>query len=161
MVSCWHDRVLQGGGAPVVQGGESLGAWYDRCGRNGITHTHVMVVATTLTPALGLQGVDIPDVLTVVQWRVPKDLNTLMQRFGRAGRDFSLQAVAILLAEPKWFLEDHQKRLTRKRKRIQKGKQKASRPRPRADTGARTSNVCSSDDGSDSEGETSINTGKK
>ena len=63
-----------------------------------------------------LQGVDIPDVLIVVQWRAPRDLNTLMQRFGRAGRDFSLQAVGILLAEPKWFLEDHQKRLARKRK---------------------------------------------
>jgi superfamily II DNA/RNA helicase len=63
-----------------------------------------------------LQGVDILDVLTVVQWRVPKDLNILMQQFGCAAQDFSLQAVAILVAEPKWFLEDHQKRLARKRK---------------------------------------------
>jgi hypothetical protein len=30
-----------------------------------------------------------------------------MQHFGHAGRDFSLQAIAILLAEPKWFLEDY------------------------------------------------------
>ena len=95
--------------------------------------------------------------MTVVQWRAPKDLNTLMQRFGRAARDFSLQAVAILIAEPRWFLEDHQKRLARKRKRSQKGKRKASKtakgPRPRADTG----DVSSSDN--DSGGETDTNTG--
>ena len=115
------------------------------------------VVVMSLTPVLCLQGVDIPDVLTVVQWRVPKDLNTLMQRFGRAGRDFSLQAVAILLAEPKWFLEDHQKRLARKRKQSQKRRKKALKPR--TEVGARTGDVSSSNNESDSEGETSQNAG--
>ena len=62
--------------------------------------------------------------LTVVQWRAPKDLNTLMQRFGHAGRDFLLQAVAILLAEPKWFLEDHEKWLAWKRKEVRRGERK-------------------------------------
>jgi len=94
-----------------------------------------------------------------MQWRAPKDLNTLIQRFGHAGRDFSLQAVAILLAEPKWFLEDHQKRLARKRKRTEKRKKKVSRLR--AITGARTSDVSSSENVSDLEGETSLNAGNK
>jgi len=81
-----------------------------------------------------------------------------MQRFGRAGQDFSLQAVAILIAEPKWFLEDHQKKLAQKRKRIQKGKKKASRPRTNA--GARTGDVSSSDE-SGSGGDTGTNAGNK
>jgi len=96
-------------------------------------------------------------VLTVVQWRAPKDLNTLIQHFGHAGRDFLLQAVAILLAEPKWFLEDHEKWLVQKRKRSQKGGKKASRPR--AEPGARTSDISSSDNESNSEGETGMNAG--
>ena len=85
-----------------------------------------------------------------------------MQRFGRAGRDFSLQAVAILLAEPTWFLEDHQKRLVQKRKRrlrSQKGGKKASSAR--TDTGTRTNDVSSSDNEPDSEGDNSMNAGNK
>jgi len=65
----------------------------------------------------------------------------------------------ILLAEPKWFLEDHQKKLAKKRKRSRKGRKKASRPR--TDTGARASDVGSSNNESDSEGETGINAGNK
>ena len=117
------------------------------------------VAATSLTLRLHFQGVDIPDVLTVVQWRVPKDLNTLMQHFGHAGQEFSLQAVAILLAEPKWFLEDHQKRHAQKRKRIQNRKKKASRPR--TDAGARTGNFSLLDNVSGSEGDTGTNAGNK
>ena len=66
------------------------------------------------------QGIDIPDVLMVVQWKVTTDLNILIQRFGRAARNFALQAVAILIAEPKWFYDEHERKQTRKRKRQQK-----------------------------------------
>ncbi|KAI0072283.1 hypothetical protein K474DRAFT_1555970, partial [Panus rudis PR-1116 ss-1] len=52
------------------------------------------------------QGLDVPDILIVVQWKVPKDINTLMQRFGRAVRNQALQGTAILIAEPQWFYED-------------------------------------------------------
>ena len=117
------------------------------------------VVGMSLTHVLHLQGVNIPDVLTVVQWRVPKDLNTLMQHFRCAGQDFSLQAVAVLLAEPKWFLEDHKKKLARKRKRSQMGKKKVLRAR--TNTRGRASNVSSSDNESDSEGENNMNTGNE
>lgn len=124
--------------------------WEEWCG----LHADYVVV-TYLTPVFHLQGVNIPDVLIVMQWRVPKDLNTLIQHFGHAGRDFLLQAIAILLAELQWFLEDHQKKLAQKRKQGQKGRKKASRLR--TETGARTSNVSSSDNESDSEGETAGN----
>ena len=67
-----------------------------------------------------LQGLDIPDVLIVVQWKVPKDLNTLVQRFGRAVRNPDLQGVAILIAEPGWFYETRlSQEASRKRKRGQ------------------------------------------
>lgn len=65
-----------------------------------------------------LQGLDIPDISIVVQWKVPKDLNTLVQRFGRAVRSPDLQGVAILLAEPTWFYETRlAQEASRKRKR--------------------------------------------
>ena len=64
------------------------------------------------------QGLDIPDISIVVQWKVPKDLNTLVQRFGRAVRCPDLQGVAILLAEPTWFYETRlAQEASRKRKR--------------------------------------------
>jgi hypothetical protein len=71
---------------------------------------------TSLTHCPRLQGVDIPDVLVIVQWRAPKDLNILIQCFGCAAQDFSLQAVAILIAEPRWFLEEDRKEQACKRK---------------------------------------------
>ena len=64
----------------------------------------------------------------------------------------------ILIAELKWFLEDHQKKLAQKRKRIQKGKKKASRLR--TDAGARTGDISSLDE-LVSEGDTSANADNK
>ncbi|KAI0075498.1 hypothetical protein K474DRAFT_1571033, partial [Panus rudis PR-1116 ss-1] len=51
------------------------------------------------------QGLNIRDIIIVVQWKVPKDMNVLMQRFGRAVRDQELQGFAILIAEPSAFYE--------------------------------------------------------
>ncbi|PSS32230.1 hypothetical protein PHLCEN_2v1999 [Hermanssonia centrifuga] len=65
----------------------------------------------------GGMGLDIADVKIVVQWKVPKSLNTLMQRFGRAARNPLLQGIAILLAEPSWFYEERLALEQRKRKR--------------------------------------------
>ncbi|KAA1480151.1 hypothetical protein DENSPDRAFT_759362, partial [Dentipellis sp. KUC8613] len=48
-------------------------------------------------------GVDLPDIDIVVQWRATCDMRTLWQRFGRAARDPTRTAKALLLAEPKWF----------------------------------------------------------
>lgn len=49
------------------------------------------------------QGLDLPDIYYVVQWKVTCDLSSLWQRFGRGGRGQDTQAVAILLVEKKYF----------------------------------------------------------
>ncbi|EPS96960.1 hypothetical protein FOMPIDRAFT_1094615, partial [Fomitopsis schrenkii] len=49
------------------------------------------------------QGIDVRNIRVVVQWRLTCDLNTLWQRFGRAARDPSLDAIAILFVEAKYF----------------------------------------------------------
>ena len=44
-----------------------------------------------------------------MQWKVPADLNTLMQRFSRGVRNPSLISIAILIAESWYFYDEHQK----------------------------------------------------
>ncbi|KAG0014077.1 ATP-dependent DNA helicase sgs1, partial [Podila clonocystis] len=51
------------------------------------------------TDACGM-GCDISDVITVIQYDLPQDLTSLVQRFGRAARRPGLQGFAILLAPP-------------------------------------------------------------
>lgn len=50
-----------------------------------------------------MQGLDIPNILLVVQYKLPKVLCTLLQRLGRAARDKSLNGEGILIAESKYF----------------------------------------------------------
>ncbi|THH15237.1 hypothetical protein EUX98_g9498 [Antrodiella citrinella] len=64
----------------------------------------------------GGMGLDIADILIVVQWKVPIDLNTLIQRIGRAVRDQELEGIAILLAESSAFYEGLLDKEVRKRK---------------------------------------------
>ncbi|KAI0085495.1 hypothetical protein BDY19DRAFT_875077, partial [Irpex rosettiformis] len=52
------------------------------------------------------QGLDVPNIEIVVQYKATMGLDTLIQRFGRAVRDVRLQGVAILIAEPHWFYEE-------------------------------------------------------
>jgi superfamily II DNA/RNA helicase len=59
------------------------------------------------------QGIDIPDIELVVQYRVPRELSTWWQRAGRAGRNLGIKATAILLAEP-CFFDDEKERLAAK-----------------------------------------------
>ncbi|KAJ3715337.1 P-loop containing nucleoside triphosphate hydrolase protein [Lentinula raphanica] len=68
-----------------------------------------------VTDAFGM-SLDLPDVCTVVQYRMPNDMCTLWQRFGRAGRDFSLEATAVLLVENSHFDADRIAAMNRKRK---------------------------------------------
>jgi len=46
---------------------------------------------------------DLRRVKVVVQYKVPKSPDTLVQRFGQAAQDQSINAVAILLAEKGYF----------------------------------------------------------
>jgi len=56
-----------------------------------------------------LQGIDLPDLTLVVQYRVPKELSTFIQRAGRAAHNPNLQATAVLLAEPSYFDDEKEK----------------------------------------------------
>lgn len=76
------------------------------------------------------QGLDLPDVEIVVQYRVPGDLCTLWQRFGRSGRAVGSEATAILLVESTYFDEDRKKKLAAKLK--SSAKRKAAKHGPAA-----------------------------
>lgn len=64
------------------------------------TETHRIIA----TP----QGIDIPNIDIVIQYKVPKDLCSLAQRFGRAARDLARNGKAVLFAEPSFFAEEQQ-----------------------------------------------------
>ncbi|KAG1880052.1 P-loop containing nucleoside triphosphate hydrolase protein, partial [Suillus subluteus] len=71
------------------------------------------------TESFGM-GMDVPDILLVIQWRATCKLATLWQRWGRAVRDRGLQGTAILFAEKEYFddvqEEKRQRQETKKRK---------------------------------------------
>ncbi|KAI0631312.1 P-loop containing nucleoside triphosphate hydrolase protein [Trametes polyzona] len=80
------------------------------------------------TDSFGM-GVDIRDVKIVVQWRLSCNMDTLVQRIGRAARGPGTEAVAVILVEGKYF--DEEKAAAAKRaekraeKRLEADKQKA------------------------------------
>ncbi|KAI0309162.1 hypothetical protein OF83DRAFT_1045589, partial [Amylostereum chailletii] len=49
------------------------------------------------------QGIDIPDIQVIIQWKLTCNMDTLWQRFGRAARDPSLEGIAIVFVEPKYL----------------------------------------------------------
>lgn len=88
---------------------------------------------------LYLQGLDIADIIIVVQWKVPKDLNTLIQRFGRAVRDLQLEGIAVLFAEPGAFYEGLLEAESRKRKATEK-RESTQNKRQKTTTGSAVAN---------------------
>ncbi|KAJ3764578.1 P-loop containing nucleoside triphosphate hydrolase protein, partial [Lentinula raphanica] len=83
-----------------------------------------------VTDAFGM-GLDLPDVQIVVQYRMPADMCTLWQRFGRAGRDFSLEAIAVLLVENSHFDTERVQVINRKRQAAAQASERAAkRARP-------------------------------
>lgn len=58
---------------------------------------------------LCMQGIDIPDIYQVVQYRVPSSLSTWWQRAGRAVRNLDLDGTAILISEPSHFDDEKAK----------------------------------------------------
>ncbi|KAF8723171.1 hypothetical protein AX14_009490 [Amanita brunnescens Koide BX004] len=64
------------------------------------------------TEAAGM-GCDIPHIVRVVQFSVPKSLDIWLQRGGRAGRDKSIHAEAILMVQPSVFQEVSHKKSER------------------------------------------------
>ncbi|KAI6120804.1 hypothetical protein EV401DRAFT_1838287, partial [Pisolithus croceorrhizus] len=49
------------------------------------------------------QGMDVPDISLVIQWRATCKLAALWQRFGRAVHDKRLTGTALLFAEKEHF----------------------------------------------------------
>jgi len=49
------------------------------------------------------QGMDVPDVTLIIQWRASCNLSALWQWFGHAVRDHALQGTALLFAEKEYF----------------------------------------------------------
>src|SRR5260370_32218605 len=86
----------------VIEGyeaGEILGlCCMDACGMVSNPLTSLLIRSKT-----HLQGLDLCSIRVVVQYRMPKKLDALVQRFGCAGCDPLIQATAILLAEKTYF----------------------------------------------------------
>jgi superfamily II DNA helicase RecQ len=71
-----------------------------------------------------MQGMDLPNISIVVQWKATCDMCTLWQRFGRGGRGSGETATAILLVEKKDMEEERQskaERAAKKRKKAREG----------------------------------------
>lgn len=60
----------------------------------------------------------------MIQWRATCDLCTLWQRFGRAARDFGIEAIALFLVEPMYFDETREEKAARKLTRDLKSRKK-------------------------------------
>ena len=71
------------------------------------------------------QGLDLPDIKVVIQWRVRCGMCTLWQRFGRGARSPDTAAVAILFAEARHFDDEKEKARKAKAKRAE-GKRRAA-----------------------------------
>ncbi|KAF9487320.1 P-loop containing nucleoside triphosphate hydrolase protein [Pleurotus eryngii] len=69
---------------------------------------------------VGRMGLDLSHIRLVIQYKATDDLETMVQRFGRGGRDLNSEVIGLLLVEPKWFYEEQVKKEERKRKRQEK-----------------------------------------
>ena len=53
-----------------------------------------------------MQGCNIPDISTVVQWKLPSSVSSFVQRAGRAARGYGRTGLAVLLAEKSTYEAD-------------------------------------------------------
>ncbi|KIK25589.1 hypothetical protein PISMIDRAFT_96545 [Pisolithus microcarpus 441] len=65
-----------------------------------LTSSETWGLCTTMSFGMGM---DVPDILLVIQWRVTCKLAALWQHFGRAARDKQLTSTTILFAEKEHF----------------------------------------------------------
>ena len=56
----------------------------------------------------------------IIQYRLPKNIDALVQQIGRAGQDLSIQAIAILLVKKSYFSKSQLERWTEKFKNAPK-----------------------------------------
>ncbi|KIK17759.1 hypothetical protein PISMIDRAFT_78107, partial [Pisolithus microcarpus 441] len=64
-----------------------------------------------------LQGMDVPDISLVIQWRATCKLTALWQHFGQAVHDKQLTGMALLFAEKEYFNDERVAKVARKVKR--------------------------------------------
>ncbi|KAI5982309.1 P-loop containing nucleoside triphosphate hydrolase protein, partial [Pisolithus albus] len=76
------------------------------------------------TTSFGM-GMDVPDILMVIQWRASCNLSALWQRFGRAARDRQLAGTALLFAEKEYFNDEKAAKAARKARREETRKRTA------------------------------------
>ncbi|KAJ7677684.1 P-loop containing nucleoside triphosphate hydrolase protein [Mycena polygramma] len=75
------------------------------------------------TDSFGM-GLDLSDILLIIQWRSTCDMCTLWQRLGRAARALHLTATGLFLVEPKRFDENLAKAEARAAKRAELSKKR-------------------------------------
>jgi superfamily II DNA/RNA helicase len=72
------------------------------------------------------QGLDLSNIMLVIQWRTTCDTCTFWQRIGRAARNPALQATALFFVESKHFDTSKEKAAARKEKAAEKSVEKAT-----------------------------------
>ncbi|KAI1787586.1 P-loop containing nucleoside triphosphate hydrolase protein [Ganoderma leucocontextum] len=97
------------------------------------------------TDSFGM-GMDVPDIELVVQWRPTCDLNSVWQRFGRAARDLSRTALAVLFVDAKHFDDEKIEAAKRKEKAEQKALEEEVGKRARGDGNLKASQGHGADD---------------
>lgn len=71
---------------------------------------------------------DLPNIEIVVQWKASNlDLNTLVQRFGRGGRNLRKQALCLLLVEPDFTDKERRNKAAKAEKAVEKRLAKESK----------------------------------
>ena len=70
-----------------------------------------------------MQGMDLPDVSIVVQWKATCDMCMLWQRFGRGARGSGQTATAILLVEKKDTEEERQSKAAKAARKREKARE--------------------------------------
>ncbi|EMD35389.1 hypothetical protein CERSUDRAFT_21069, partial [Gelatoporia subvermispora B] len=76
-----------------------------------------------VTDSFGM-GLDVSDIKIVVQWKLPKNINTLWQRFGRTARGFDVEGFAIFIYEKTYCDDEMKGRQIRKLQRAATKKRK-------------------------------------
>lgn len=70
-------------------------------------------LVTVLLASCKPQGIDILDLQWVIQYCVPHNLSTWWQCAGHGGQRLSVDAIAIFLAEPRYFNDEREKAAAR------------------------------------------------
>lgn len=114
-----NDTVLSRTSGGGYENRRRVGTLLYRCIWNGrLTFDNIDIIFM-LT---GMQGMDLPNVSTVVQWKATCDMCTLWQRFGRGGRGIGETATAILLVEKKDTEEEQKLKAARAAKKREKAR---------------------------------------